>query len=75
MVVYLVTPKDGDPRVFMHLENAQKFLQHIKQPHHKHIGWTDHEGKDREALQNEDYSTFALLRPVNVYDTGQDSSK
>jgi hypothetical protein len=75
MIVYLVTPKDGDPRVFMHFENAQKFLQYIKQPHHKYIGWIDTEGRHREALQNEDYSTFALLRPVNVYDTGQDSSQ
>ena len=75
MEVYLVTPKDGDPRVFMHLENAQKFLQYIKSDNHTHIGWTDSEGRHREALQNEDYSTFALLRTVTVYDTGQDSSQ
>jgi hypothetical protein len=75
MEVYLVTPTDGDPRVFMHLENAQKYLQQIKQYYHRHIGWIDTEGRTRELLQNEDHSTFALLRTVKVYDTGQDSNQ
>jgi len=55
MTVYLVTPTNGDPRVFLHLENAQKFLNYIKTDRHTQMGWIDSEGRHREILQNEDY--------------------
>ena len=68
MKVYLVTPSNGDPRVFLELQNAQKFLNYIKTDMHVHMGWIDSEGRHREILQNEDYTTFASLTEVRVYD-------
>jgi hypothetical protein len=68
MTVYLVTPTNGDSRVFLQLENAQKFLNYIKTDRQTQMGWIDSEGRHREILQNEDYTTFASLTSVKVYD-------